>query len=282
MSPKQKYDYAKTTKKVKRIVNGFKLGSGRMPTGTVPKISPSLPNEHNPVIVRVLKRSELAAIPRDRYGVKVIKVMVPLLETGEVGGEEELVVTITDLEGITKKLKNYRRNLRIRLRNNNGGGDEPPSSSLFNPPIREDLMSDCIMNIMEDFFHGEENCTICNREYSIMEFCVLMHTYFNYIGFLKNESRLPYSTFLQKKVFASKSKFGKRTFNTYFNKESFKTLRKQLEYLVVDFSKHPKLPPDPKESILKPAFQEIGWAFQHSPYFSELIELRNNLQKLKI
>jgi hypothetical protein len=135
---------------------------------------------------------------------------------------------------------------------------------------------------MEDFFHDDENCTICNREYGRMDFCVLMHIYFKYIGFLKNESRLSYSTFLQEKVFVSKSKFGKRTFNTYANKASFKILRKQLETLEVDFKKHPKLPPDSNESILKPAFQEIGYAFQHSSYITDLIELRNDLQKFKI
>ena len=282
MSPKLKKDYAKGTKKVKRMINGFKQRSGRMMTGTVPKIGPDLPDKHNPVIVRVMTRSELAAIPRDRYEVRVISVRVPTLDTGEVGGEEELMVAITNTEQLTKQLKAFRQNLRIRLRGNNGGGGDPPSSNLFNPPIREDLMSDCIVGVMDEFFHGEESCTICNREYGRMDFCVLMHTYFKYIGLLKNESRLPYSTFLQEKVFAGKSKFGERTFNTYANKESFQTLRKQLKHLEVDFNKHPKLPPDPTESILKPAFQEIGRAFQHSSYFSDLIELRNNLQKLKI
>jgi len=74
-----KKDYA--TKKVKRIINGFKMRSGRMPTGTMLKIGPDLPDKHNPVIVRVVTRSELTAIPRDRYEVRVIKVMVPLLDT---------------------------------------------------------------------------------------------------------------------------------------------------------------------------------------------------------
>ena len=280
MSPKLKKAYA--VKKVKRMINGFKMGSGRMTTGTVPKIGPDLPDKHNPVIVRVMTRSELATIPRDRYEVRVIRVMVPLLDNGEVGGEEELMVAITNVKLLEKQLKVFRQNLRSRLRGNNGGGGGPSSTILFNSPVNEDMMSDCIMNVMEDFFHGEENCTICNKEYSIMEFCVLMHIYFKYIGFLKNKSRLSYSNFLQEKVFASKSKLGVRTYNTYANKEAYKTLEKQLKNMEVDFNKHPKLPPDLKESILKPAFQEIGWAFQHSRYFIDLIELRNDLQKFKI
>ena len=192
------------------------------------------------------------------------------------------MVAITNVKLLEKQLKTFRQNLRSRLRGNNGGGGGPSSTILFNSPVNEDMMSDCIMNVMEDFFHGEENCTICNKEYSIMEFCVLMHIYLKYIGFLKNKSRLSYSKFLQEKVFASKSKLGERTYNTYANKEAYKTLEKQLKNMEVDFNKHPKLPPDLKESILKPAFQEIGWAFQHSRYFIDLIELRNDLQKFKI
>ena len=92
------------------------MRSGRMPTGTMLKIGPDLPDKHNPVIVRVVTRSELTAIPRDRYEVRVIKVMVPLLDTGEVGGEEELMVAITDSEQLTRRLKNLRQNIRIRLR----------------------------------------------------------------------------------------------------------------------------------------------------------------------
>ena len=283
MVPKVKtYNSAKAIKKAKRQMAGLKQRHGKPLTGMVPKIGPELPDERNPVIIRLLKRSELAAIPRDRYDIRVLKVRVPLLETGEVGGEEELVVAITDTMNLAKQLKKLRQNLRNRLRNNGGGGDGPSSSGIFNSPINEDLMSDCILGVMEDFFQGDENCTICNREYGRMDFCVLMHIYFKYIGFLKNESRLSYSTFLQEKVFVSKSKFGKRTFNTYANKASFKILRKQLENLEVDFKKHPKLPPDSNESILKPAFQEIGYAFQHSSYITDLIELRNDLQKFKI
>ena len=208
MVPKVKtYNSAKAIKKAKRQMAGLKQRYGKTQASMVPRIGPELPDERNPVIIRSLTRSELAAIPRDRYDIRVLKVRVPLLETGEVGGEEELVVAITDTMNLAKQLKKLRQNLRNRLRNNGGGGDGPSSSGIFNSPINEDLMSDCILSVMEDFFHDDENCTICNREYGRMDFCVLMHIYFKYIGFLKNESRLSYSTFLQEKVFVSKSKF---------------------------------------------------------------------------
>ena len=283
MSPKINRYFTKTIKKVRQRVWGYKVRSGRTLTDTMSKAGPVLPNKQNPVVVRVVTRSELAAIPKDRYNVKVIKAMVPSQKTGEPGVEEELLVAISESEQHTKRLKRFRQELRVKLRRHRGGGGPPPPpSSLFNPPVKEDLMADCIIQVMDHFFHGEENCTICNREYGRMDFCVLMHIFFKYIGFLKNESRLSYSEFLQEKVFVGKSKFGERTFNTYANKEAYQILRKQLETLKVDFKRHPKLPPDPTESILKPAFQEIGWAFQHSSYFTELIELKNNLQKLDI
>lgn len=283
MSPKINRYFTKTIKKVRQRVWGYKVRSGRTLTDTMSKAGPVLPNKQNPVVVRVVTRSELAAIPKDRYNVKVIKAMVPSQKTGEPGVEEELLVAISESEQHTKRLKRFRQELRVKLRRHRGGGGPPPPpSSLFNPPIKEDLMADCIIEVMDNFFHGEEKCTICNQKYGRMEFCVLMHIFLKYIGFLKNESRLSYSEFLQEKVFVGKSKFGERTFNTYANKEAYQKLRKQLETLKVDFKSHPKLPPDPNESILKPAFQEIGRAFQHSDYFTQLIELKKNLQKLDI
>ena len=47
----------------------------------------------------------MATIPRDRFDVKVIKVMVPLSKTDEVGGEEELMVAITNTDKVGTKKK---------------------------------------------------------------------------------------------------------------------------------------------------------------------------------
>lgn len=166
MSPKLKKDYAKATKKVKRMINGFIQRSGRTPTGIVPRIGPELPDERNPVIVRALTRSELAAIPRDRYEVRVISVRIPTLDTGEVGGEEELVVAITHTERLARQLKKVRQNLRKRLRDNNGGGGPPSSENPFKDPINQYLMAG-VIQVMEDFFHGEDKCTICDQSITI-------------------------------------------------------------------------------------------------------------------
>lgn len=287
MSPKLKKDYAKATKKVKRMINGFKQRSGRTPTGIVPRIGPELPDERNPVIVRVVTRSELAAIPRDRYEVRVISVRIPTLDTGEVGGEEELVVAITNTEQLAKQLKKVRQNLRNRLRDNNGGGGAPSSENPFKDPINQYLMADCVIQVMEDFFHGEDKCTICDQKYNNMEFCVMMHIFFKKIHFLKKETRLQFSKFLQNKVFAGKSGFI-RTFNTYADKDIYKAFDEQLDIKLFDFKKHPvPIPPEEKSSDyhqrmmqdMGQAFQEIGWAFQKSIYFKELKELRKTMNE---
>lgn len=254
---------------------------GRRKRGTVSV----LPDRQNPVVVRFVTRSELAAIPRDRFDVKVIKVRVPLLETGEIGGEEELMVAITNTEQLARQLKKVRRNLRNRMRNNNGGGGNPPSGNLFKEPIDQYQMADCIIQVMDDFFHGEEKCTIYDQKYNNMEFCVMMHIFFKKIHFLKKETRLQFSTFLQNRVFAGKPGFV-RSFNTYADKDNYKAFEEQLDINQYNFKNRPvpipseKKPSDYHQRMMVDiglAFQEIGWAFQKSPYFIKLKELKKTV-----
>lgn len=250
---------------------------------------PAMPNAYKPVVFRALKRSEIDSIPKDRYFV---------LEITPTGGqntltpvtasEEEVLVAIGLAKQLEKHLKSFHLGYRHHLRNYNGGGDDPSHINIFVSPIREDKMADCILSVMDGFFHGENECNICNNSYNHKEFCVLMHIYFKYIGILKNENRLPYSTFLNNKVFGKKSLFSERTYNTYATKDVFQSLSNELKYMKdklnieVDFTKHPQLPPKPNENIYKPAFQEIGWAFHYSDYFTKLREMRENLQAFNI
>lgn len=275
----------KVLKKARRLIGGYQQRYGRTPTGIAPKIGPDLPDEHNPVIVRAVTREELAAIPRDRFDVKVIKVMVPLLETGEVGGEEELMVAITNTEQLARQLKKLRQNIRTRMRNNNGGGGDPPSGNPFKYPIDQYQMADCIIQVMDDFFHGEDKCSICDQKFSNMEFCVMTHIFFKKIHFLKKETRLQFSTFLQNRVFAGKSGFV-RSFNTYADKDNYKAFEDQLDINQFNFRTRPvPIPPEKKPSDYRQrmmvdmglAFQEIGWAFQKSPYFTKLKELKKTV-----
>ena len=272
--------YARVIRKAPPIINGFVSRSRRTQGYT----SPKFPNEQNPVIVRVMTRSELASIPRDRYKVKVIRVMAPLSETGEFEGEEELLVAITNSTLLTKHLKNFRQTLRASLRKNRGGGGDSPSSNPFKEPIDQHQMADCIILVMDSFFHGESNCTICDKDYSMMDFCVLMHIFFKKINFLKKEARQPFSKFVEIRVLA-KSGFS-RNYNNYAKKEIYTDFEEQLDIKQFNFKSHP-IPPEKKPSDyhqriileMSMAFQEIGRAFQKSPYFIKLKELRKTVNE---
>ena len=288
MSPKAKYKVsAYAIKRAKRF-NSAKLRYRGTPTGTAPKAVPILPDKDHPVIIRVVTRTELAAIPRDRYEVRVIRVMVPLLESGEIGGEEELMVAITDSELLTKRLKKFRQRYRARIRDNNGGGGGgTPPNNPFREPIDQHKMADNIILVMDDFFHGEDKCTICDKDYNTMEFCVMMHIFFKKIHFLKKDTRLQFSKFAQNSVFAGKSGFV-RSYNTYADKDIFKAFENQLDITQFNFKNHPvPIPPEKKPSDYRQrmmldmnmAFQEIGRAFQKSPYFIKLKELKNTMNE---
>lgn len=152
-------------------------------------------------------------------------------------------------------------------------------------------MADCIIQVMDDFFYSEDKCTIYEKEYNRMEFCVLMHIFFKKTNFLKKKSRLSFSNFMQNKVLVGKSGFV-RTYNKYADKAIFKDFEKQLDIKQYNFKKHSvPLPPEKMNSLdyhqrmmieTGYAFQEIGWAFQKKPYFEELKDLKKTMNKLVI
>ena len=233
-----------------------------------------LPTPKNPLVICVATRREIANIPRNQYVVKILRPLRSLYRGDKM--EERLVVMIKHVELLKKEIESLRYDYRIRKRN--GGGDGLPPSNLFYEPIDEGKMADCILKNVNKFFHDDETCTILDKEYNRMEFCVLVHIYFKYIGILKNKSRLSFSTYLQFWVFAGKSEFGERTYNTYANKDIFKNLEKELSNTKVSFRFHPEQPKVPDGKFLMRAFQEIGYAFHHSDYFDELRELNKTMQ----
>ena len=283
MSPKVKYYVSsKLVRKARHMVNGYKMRYERMAMET----GSGLPTANNPVVVRVVTRNELAAIPREHYDVKVIKVMVPLMQMGEGEGEEELLVAITSSEHLSRQLRVVRQRLRNSLRSNSGGGGAPPSGNPFKEPVDQYQMADSIIEVMEGFFHGEEKCDIYDMNFTKMEFCVMMHIFFKKIHFLKKETRLQFSKFLQNKVFAGKSGFI-RSFNTYADKDIYKAFEEQLDIKQFNFFRnHPvpipieKKPSDYHQRMMldmSTAFQEIGWAFQKSACFKKLKKLKETM-----
>jgi hypothetical protein len=221
-----------------------------------------------------------------RDDIKVIKVMAPMMQMGEVEGEEELLVAITSSEHLSRQLRVVRQRLRNSLRSNNGGGGAPPSGNPFKEPVDQYQMADSIIEVMEGFFHGEEKCDIYDMNFTKMEFCVMMHIFFKKIHFLKKETRLQFSKFLQNKVFAGKSGFI-RSFNTYADMDIYKAFEEQLDIKQFNFFRnHPvpipieKKPSDYHQRMMldmSTAFQEIGWAFQKSAYFKKLKKLKETM-----
>ena len=240
------------------------------------EIVPALPTKDFPIVVRAASRDEIDDIPRDLYTVTV------LATVKRPGLEEALVIALTRIDECQDSFKSLLLNIHDIVRKS-GGGDEPPGN-LFFAPIDEGKLADCIIGVMRGFFHDEETCNICDKEYNRMEFCVLMHIFFKHINILKNPNRLPFSMYLQNQVLVGKEKFSERTYNTYAAKGPFGLLEDELKDNVfeVNFQVHPVPPKVPDGKFLRLAFQEIGHAFLHSDYFNELREFRENLQSFKI
>ena len=240
------------------------------------EIVPALPTKDFPIVVRAASRDEIDDIPRDLYTVTV------LATVKRPGLEEALVIALTRIDECQDSFKSLLLNIHDIVRKS-GGGDEPPGN-LFFAPIDEGKLADCIIGVMRGFFHDEETCNICDKEYNRMEFCVLMHIFFKHINILKNPNRLPFSMYLQNQVLVGKEKFGERTFNKYADKKHFKLLKDELkgEVFEVNFQVHPVPPKVPDGKFLRLAFLEIGYAFQHSGYFTELKELRDTMKSFKL
>ena len=106
----------------------------------------------------------------------------------------------------------------------------------------------------------------------------------NQINFLKKEARQPFSKFVEIRVLA-KSGFS-RNYNNYAKKEIYTDFEEQLDIKQFNFKSHP-IPPEKKPSDyhqriileMSMAFQEIGRAFQKSPYFIKLKELKKTVNE---
>ena len=183
---------------------------------------------------------------------------------------------------IIGELEDERKRSRRR---GGGGGGTPPTNIVFHCLIDEDQMSDCIRHIIESYFHGEEKCKICEVELNLCDFSLLMHFFFGYIKILAKDSQLAYCTFLKDKVFSGIEKVGVRNFNIYSKKSIYTKFKKLLENDDnISFAVRPTITPEIKAKLLQqgetllPPFQEIGWKFQHTPYF---VQLRKELKDMK-
>lgn len=298
MSQKDKnHNLEKTIRKTIRQINGFKVRTGKTPTGTAPKVSVTrvwppkkeiilqwtsdsvrLPTKDNPIIVQQLTQAQIDAIPRDRFAVAVIgptKLTAPTFFVVPGTGEQLFLTFITHLDELKKDGNDIFALIRNHTRN--GGDDIPPENEMFLPPIDDNKMSDCIMRVILHFFGNNDKAKVHGYELKLSEFCVLIHYYFLRINVLKKNGRKPFCEYLEKKVFKKKLDFTLRTFNTHANNYDIYKLA-DTSALFMDFRYHaPK-----KEQPLQKVFHEVGWNFHNSPYFAELREMKRNAEKFLI
>ena len=132
-------------------------------------------------------------------------------------------------------------------------------------------MADCILNIVNKYFHGAKKCKICEVDLNLYDFFLLTHYYFYYIKILEKNSNLAFCDYLTKKVFAGINKIGIRNYNIYAQKEKYTNFAELLkDKKDIRFVNRPELPRPETEHFLLAPFQEIGWNFHHSDYYREL------------
>ena len=241
--------------------------------------APALPNKEYPLMTRCISQRTLDEAPKDIYRVKALSPATDIDSIHNVSKDKEELVsdTIVLVKVLIQNLELIRNVILSMKRYDNIVNSQKPSR-LFHAPLNEDKLSECIINVMDIFFHGEKNCTICDRNYSHAEFFVLVHIFFSHIAILKKDSNLSFSNFLKENVYAGKPAFSDRTFRTYAQKDIFKKLKQDVKKIKLSFNRRPTQPETPDGKFLIRAFQEIGWAFQNSEYFKEIRLLKEQLQ----
>ena len=266
-----------------------------------------LPNSQSPIIYQKLTLRQINAIPRDKYGVRVlgrIKInkerrilkALRLIRKNELFRHRSKIpfdipnIGIKTYETMLWMLGQLKEGTDMlyysnrELSRNNGNGDgTPPDEDLFYPPIDEGKLSDCIIEIIFRIFGNNDKGLICGTEYKLSAFCVLMHYYFLHIGILQTKAQKPFCDYLEQKVFLGqdKPKFTARTFNNCANKPNYNKIKEDyagLEPKEISFNTRPS---SPSKSLLD-AFQEVGWNFQKSNYFEQLKYLRDQMNTFRI
>lgn len=252
---------------------------------------PTLPTPKKPEVICYLSKEEVAVIPKDKYVVRRVA-SAPTIKDGYSREEKNAYIiklAAKIVETATEERDAARKQLRKRRGGGGGGGGgTPPSSNIFHRFIDEDKMSDCILHIIDGYFHGGDKCTICEVDLNLYDFSLLMHFYFGYIKILAKDSQLAYCTYLKNKVFSGEDKVSVRNFNIYAKKSIYTKFKKLLEEDdSISFDSRPTTTPSIIAKLLRQGktllspFQEIGWKFQYSPYFTELRKERKELEDMK-
>ena len=262
MSPKFRINNFAKAKKIKRFVSSYQMTSGKITSGATT----------TKAVARIVTREEFGRIKNYRCIAKGVQGIQDVREG-------DLVYVIELMEKAHKTMRDIRAdNRKEAIRNGGGGGGDKPYNGIFHRLVDENKLADCIIQIMRHFFQGEKECKICNKDFNIYGFFLLLHFYFGYIHILENTKQLPFCGFLKDKVFAGEDRVNVRNFNIYANKDSYANFAQLLsKNKYINFNSRPMLPREKSENFLLAPFQEIGWNFHNSPYF---VELRREREKV--
>ena len=303
-------------KEKKTIINSLqRQGIKILPPNKIVK----LPNKPDSVVVQYLTVRQIDAIPKERYNVQVLTSMklagrdrlkkqrlfmqsyrrhlrrycdtdvkridfaiAKLFDKKQNESNlEELFLTMIKLsEQFQDTVGTFYTGYRKYCLKHGPGDDGPSDIGLFFPPINENEMADCVKTIMDKYFRNQDTCIVCGVQYNMPEFCLLMHFLFQRFKLLKKTALQPFCLFLHKKVYPGKKLFTTKTLNNYAHRKALQDVKPGFtnqEPMSIDFSFRPVQ----KESSLKEAFQEIGWTFRKSVFFTKMREQKGNMHDMK-
>lgn len=201
----------------------------------------------------------------------------------DAGGPGTYTVAVADLDDLRQRIEEM-FDANCQLSRDNGGGP-PPSTNLFYEPVDGGLMSGCIMKVIAGYFGNGDRCKLYGHDFKLHQFCLLVHYYFKRIGILKNEARQPFSEYVRKNVLKNEAAFTDKTFNNFaklYEDKEAEFIDRDRHDINFDFrpSKDAKAT-QPLQQLLY-AFQEIGFVFHNSDYFTHLRQLRKRMNEIQL
>ena len=188
--------------------------------------------------------------------------------------EERFVVVVELLKEAMSIMNDLRTNRRESIVRSGSGSATTPNRGIFSPAIDENLLSNSVLSVKNQFLGNNVTFIRNGKTYKVMDFCFLTLLVLKRMGIIANSLRKPYCEFLQEKVFMAKTP-NVRSFNNCANQKTHKEIEELLPKLKFGFLT--KTPPDKSRNELYLICHEIGKAFHETDYFKKLRMQKNCL-----
>lgn len=262
-------------------------GGARRMAGT----SIFLPTDEAPAVVQRLTHSEIAAIPRDRFSVKVYRsfgvreVVGPSQIKTRTGTRKRNFraahyreMRFKTLIELIEKSKEVANDLEKDYNSNNNDDDPTPPSGIFKPVIDEDGMAACILEAKRAFMGSDKTVTLCGHRCDITDFCIIVFCVLAKTNFLASTAQSKFCEYLKDKVLYDKAPKA-RTFNNHFNNKYSDFISKTAQYNI-DTTKAPEQ--RFRGNFVYMACYNIMKTFQNTEYFGNLRKQRDELASLTL